>query len=175
MGGGLMGETDLILGVAGLPPESARNCRQELSPVPNGEFKKSVNGDLLFLETADRRRYRSVISCRDVNSPLIDGIWVGSQLTVGCIQNLWQAIEPGVLKIKLIRPAVEGSVCAVNKTGTPVQFTESEGNEVELQRQQPEKIFVCFRPWLTMKVVDFSLETDEWGMSGGWKLVLEEI
>jgi hypothetical protein len=171
----LMSETDLILGVAGLPPESARNCQQELSPVPNGEFRKSVNGDLLFLETADRRRYRSVISCRDVNSPLMDGIWIGSQLTVGCIQTLWQAINPGELNIRLIRPAVDRSVCAVNRFGKPVRFFKSGHDRVELHRPHREKIFVCFRPWLTMKVINFSLETDEWGMSGGWRLILEEI
>ncbi|MDR2107812.1 MAG: hypothetical protein LBO73_04860 [Holosporaceae bacterium] len=170
-----MKETELILGVAGLPPESARNCQQELSPVPNGEFKKSVNGNLLFLETAERRRYRSVISCRDVNSPLIDGIWVGSQLTVGCIQNLWQSINRGESKIKLIRPAVDGSVCVVNRIGKPIRFFKSGTDGVELRRPLGERVFVCFRPWLTMRVINFSLETDEWGMSGGWKLVLEEV
>jgi hypothetical protein len=169
-----MGETNLILGIAGLPPESARNCQQELSPVPNGEFKKSINGDLLFLETNERKRYKSVISCKDTNSPVIEGIWVGSQISVGCIQNLWQVIKPGELKTRLIRPAVENSVCVLNNLGDAVRF-ELTDHEVELYKTSEEKIFVCFRPWLVMRVINFSLETDEWGMSGGWKLLLEEI
>jgi hypothetical protein len=169
-----MVETNLILGVAGLPPESARNCQQELSPIPNGEFKKSINGTPLFLETSERRRYKSVISCKDVNSPLIDGIWVGSQITVGCIQNLWQAIPSGELEIELIRPAVEGSICVVNELGDPIKFQLTD-NKVELYRIYNEKIFVCFRPWMVMQVTNFLLETNEWGMSGGWKLFLEEI
>jgi hypothetical protein len=169
-----MSETNLILGLAGLPPESARNCQQELSPIPNGEFKKSINGDLLFLETTERRRYKSVISCRDRNSPIIDGIWIGSQITVGCIQNMWQSIAPGELKIKLVRPPVADSICVVNNFGDAIRFNLAD-DEVELHQPHGEKIFVCFRPWLVMKVVNFSLETDEWGMSGGWKLVLEEV
>ena len=169
-----MGETNLILGVAGLPPESARNCQQELSPIPNGEFKKSINGDLLFLETHERKRYKSVITCKDINSPIIDGIWVGSQISVGCIQNLWQAINPGESKVRLIRPAVEGSVCAVNNLGDAIPFRLVD-DEVELNKIHDEKIFLCFRPWLIMLVINFSLDTDEWGMSGGWKIVLEEI
>lgn len=169
-----MNETNLILGIAGLPPESARNCVQELSPIPNGQFKKSINGDLLFLETNERKRYKSVISCKDVNSPLVDGIWVGSQITVGCIQNLWQSIEVGEIKIRLVRPAVAGSVCAVNNFGEPIKFKLVD-NDIELYKPYNEKIFVCFRPWLTMQVTDFLLTTDEWGVSNGWKLLLEEI
>ena len=169
-----MGETNLILGVAGLPPESARNCQQELSPIPNCEFKKSINVDLLFLETHERKRYKSVITCKDINSPIIDGIWVGSQISVGCIQNLWQAINPGESKVRLIRPAVEGSVCAVNNLGDAIPFRLVD-DEVEFNKIHYEKIFLCFRPWLIMLVINFSLDTDEWGMSGGWKIVLEEI
>jgi hypothetical protein len=160
-----MNETNLILGFSGLPPKSARNCTQELSPIPNGEFKKSINGELLFLETTERKRYRSVISCRDTNSPIISGIWVGSQILVGCIQNLWQVISPGELGIKLIRPAVDQSICVINSLGDAIKF-KSTKDEVELHKTYKERVFVGFRPWLTMKVIDFSLETDEWGTSG---------
>ncbi|MDR2781921.1 MAG: hypothetical protein LBB21_05735 [Holosporaceae bacterium] len=169
-----MGETNLILGVAGFPPESARNCHQELSPIPNGEFRKSINGDLLYLETNERKRYRSVISCKDTNSPIIDGIWVGTQITIGCIQNLWQAIDCGKRSVRLVRPPVEGSVCVVNSCGEAIRFT-LEDEEVKLSKSYDEKNFVCFRPWLITRVINFSLETNEWGMSGGWKLVVEEI
>lgn len=169
-----MSESSLILGVSGFPPESARNCVQELYPIPNGEFKKSINGNLLFLESTERKRYKSVISCKDINSPIIDGIWIGSSISVGCIQNLWQSINIGETKIKLIRPPVSGSVAVVNNTGTPIKFNLLD-DEINLETTHQEKIFVCFRPWLSMKVIDFSLETNEWGMSGGWKIILEEI
>lgn len=169
-----MSETNLILGIAGLPPESARNCTQELFPIPNGEFKKSVNGDLMFLETAERRRYRSVISCTDVNTPIVDKIWIGSQINVGCIQNLWQVILPGETQITLIRPAVAGSISVVNNFGEQIPF-QLRDNNLRLYNSCQDKIFVCFRPWMMMQVTNFVLRTTEWDMEGGWKLELEEI
>ena len=167
-------ETNLILGIPGLPPESARNCVQELTPIPNGEFKKSINGNLMFLETTQRRRYRSVISCHDINSAICDEIWIGTQISVGCIQNLWQTIEIGKTEINLIRPAVEGSVCALNNFGEHIKFDQTD-ETVKLRTESDQRIFVCFRPWMTMRVIDFSVETDEWGMRSGWKLISEEI
>ncbi|MDR1361865.1 MAG: hypothetical protein LBJ16_01455 [Holosporaceae bacterium] len=167
-------ETNLMLGIEGLPPESARNCVQELFPIPNGEFKRSINGDLLFLESSEKKKYRSVISCRDVNSPLADKIWIGSRISVGCIQNLWQSIVPGEVKIQLLRPPVQDSVLAFNAAGDPERFILSD-NALELLESSTEKIFVSFRPWLSMNVIDFSMETDEWAMTGCWKLTLEEF
>lgn len=169
-----MAETNLILGFAGMPPQSARNCMQELSPIPNGEFRKTINGNLLFLQAVERKKYKSTIICKDVNSPIADGMWVGSQILVGCIQNLWQAIEPGNLNADLIRPAVAGSVYAVNNFGEKIKF-KSRDNAVELYKKCEERVFICFRPWLTMQITDFAIETDEWGTNSGWKLQLEEI
>jgi len=169
-----MSETNLILGLTGLPPQSARNCVQELSPIANGEFENTLDGRSIFVETCNRRRYRSIITCNDANSPLADGIWIGSQLLVGCIQNLWQAIEPGETEIKLIRPAVSSSILAINNFGEHIKFREMD-NSVKLYRPYNERIFVCFRPWLTMHVINFSLKTDEWGERSGWQLILEEV
>jgi hypothetical protein len=169
-----MNESNLILDAIGLPPESARNCIQELYLVPNGEFKKSINGNILFLESTERRKYKSTISCKDVNSPIVDGLWIGSQINVGCIQNLWHVLDPGKTKVRLARPPVAGSVCVINDVGEPIPF-EFEDNEVILKRTYNEKIFVCFRPWLVMKIINFSTITNEWEMKGGWKLELEEI
>jgi hypothetical protein len=83
-------------------------------------------------------------------------------------------IPAGESKIRLIRHPVKGSVCAVNNFGDPIKFNLRD-DEIELQKKHEEKIFICFRPWLTMRVTDFLLETDEWTMSSGWKLILEEI
>lgn len=169
-----MHETGLIFGIMGLPPESARNCVQELFPIPNGEFRRSVNGKLMFLETSERKKYRSIISCKDVNSPIVDSLWIGSQITIGCIQNLWQLIKPGTTSVRLIRPAVEGSISALNNFGETIPFQIRNNNEVLINKEYSEKIFVCFRPWLTMYVTDFQMETNEWNMSGSWKVTLEE-
>lgn len=169
-----MTESNLILGIAGLPPESARNCIQELSPIANGEFRKSINGNLMFLETTERKKYKSTISCSDTASPIADKLWIGSQITVGCIQNLWQSIMPGERQAILIRPAVAGSICVINNFGKHVPF-QCTDNVVDLYRTYEEQLFICFRPWLTMLVKSFQIMSNEWDLTGGWKLELEEV
>ncbi|MBR1733964.1 MAG: hypothetical protein IJ730_00700 [Alphaproteobacteria bacterium] len=169
-----MSETNLILGLIGMPPESARNCIQTLAPIPNGEFHKTINGDSVFFKSTSIKKYKSVITCKDINTPIIDKIWIGSQINVGCIQNLWQSIESGKNSVVLIRPPVKDSVNVIDESGNNIHF-KLDDNEVTLLRSYSEKIFVCFRPWLTMQVTNFQLETNEWGLSGGWKLELEEV
>ena len=165
---------EIILGISGLPQEQARNCVQELMPIANGNFKKSINGNLLFLETSKRQKYRSIIFCSDSQSPIIDKIWIGSQINVGCIQNLWQIIHPGETISDLIRPAVYNSIRVIDNLGQNVPYSIS-GNRIHLKRPSTQKIFVSFRPWLTMLVTNFSMKTNEWEMESGWKLESEEI
>ncbi len=165
---------EILLGISGLPQERARNCVQELTPIANGNFKKSVNGNLLFLETSQRQKYRSVIFCSDSQSPIIDKIWIGSQINVGCIQSLWQIIRPGETILDLIRPAVSDSIHVINTLGENVMHSIS-GNRILLKKSSPQKTFVSFRPWLTMLVTNFSMKTNEWKMESGWELESEEI
>lgn len=165
---------EIILGIAGLPQERTRNCVQELFPVANGEFKKSINGNLIFVETSDRQKYRSIISCNDLNSSIIDKIWIGTQINIGCIQNLCQVIRPGETVLDLIRPAVANSIRVINHLGQSVSHSVL-GNQIILQKPNDQKIFVSFKPWLTMLVTNFSMKTNEWKMENGWKLESEEI
>ena len=165
---------EIILGIAGLPQERAKNCVQELFPVVNGEFKKSINGNLIFVETFNRQRYRSIISCSDLNSPIINKIWIGTEINVGCIQNLCQVIHPGETVLDLVRPAVSNSIRVTNCLGQSVLHSVL-GNQILLQKPNDQKIFVSFRPWLTMLVTNFSMKTNEWKMESGWTLELEEI
>jgi len=165
---------EIILGIPGLPQERAKKCVQELFPIANGEFKKSVNGNLLFVETSDRQTYRSVISCGDLFSPIIDKIWIGTQINVGCIQNLWQVIYPGETEVDLIRPAVANSINVIDHLGQNVSYSVL-GNRIVLKKPSDQKIFVSFRPWLTMVVTNFSMKTNEWAMECGWRLESEEI
>jgi hypothetical protein len=159
-----------------MPPQSANNCVQTLSQIPNGELRRSINGNPLFLKVTDQRRYRSVILCRDANVPPIDGIHVGARVNVGCIIDLWQSILPGETSVALSHAAVDGSVNAITLFGTQVEFLlDDERRHVILQAPLAETVHVHFRPWMLMLVTDFCMETDEWAASGGWKLTLEEI
>ncbi len=165
---------EIILGISGLPKERAKKCVQELFPIANGELKKSINGNLLFVETSNRQTYRSVISCEDLFSPIIDKIWIGTQIEVGCIQNLWQVVYPGETEVDLVRPAVADSINVVDFLGKNVAHSVSE-NRIKLKKPNNQKVFIRFRPWLRMIVTNFSMKTNEWAMECGWQLESEEI
>lgn len=77
----------------------------------------------------------------------------------------------------LERPAVKGSVM-LQVTGKPfTPLLEAQGNEVSLPEglQEGQKGYLSYRPILTMRVISFHLETEEWGAEVGWTLTMEEI
>ncbi|MDR2417109.1 MAG: hypothetical protein LBD15_03020 [Holosporales bacterium] len=169
-----MHDTELILSIAGFPPYSGRGCSQQLMPVQEAAFRRTVNGALACVSLDQRQRYRSIIRGRDVSSPAFDTFWVGTQMTVGCIHRLWQRFKKGETQLALVRPPVENSVCVVGHTGNLISFAV-EGADVTLQHAAADEVFVGFRPWLTMSVLNFGFETDEWGTANAWQLHLEEV
>jgi hypothetical protein len=63
-------------------------------------------------------------------------------------------------------------------TGEPlIPLAEAQGYEVSLPERLEggQKGYLSYRPILTMRVISFHLETDEWGAEVGWTLTLEEI
>lgn len=167
-------QTELKLGACGFPPMSARNCSQELFPLAPGRFYRDINGKLVFIDDRLGSKYKTVITGKDENAPALSGISVGSVMSVGCIQYIWKKVPKYELTVRLERPVVEGSVIAVNDANEYLDFLVTDGAEVRLSAN-PDGCYVGFRPWLTMVVLDFSLETDEWGICSKWKLVMEEV
>jgi hypothetical protein len=49
------------------------------------------------------------------------------------------------------------------------------GRNVVFASNVADDTYVSYRPWLDMRVVTFSLNTNEWGLKAGWRLELEEI
>ncbi|MDR1266897.1 MAG: hypothetical protein LBJ70_00715 [Holosporales bacterium] len=167
-------ETELILSVAGFPPYSGRSCLQQLMPAAPRVFQRTVNGVLSCVSLETAPKYRSVIRGRDISSPAFDLFWTGTQMSVGCIHRLWQRLKEGENRLTLTRPPVEHSVCVVDRAGQPVAFTR-EGQDVTLKTPPSADAFIGFCPWLTMSVLNFCFETDEWGTASAWQLVLEEV
>jgi hypothetical protein len=134
----------------GVPPFSARQAHQTLDPIDAVKgarvLRRTVNGTLKDLTPPQMRKYRSEISCQDQAPPAIDGIWPGMVVQVGCNYELSYLTAGGTPQ----RPAVPGS-------------------------QRIEGDFTIYRPLLTMMIVDFSGDKDEWGAMTSWKLVLEEV
>lgn len=164
----------LTINGLGLPLFSARGCRQELVPIPNGHFRKTVNGDLCFIKLSDRQRYKTIIKCKDVNVPAFGNFRIGSIVKIDCIQSIWQNIEAGTQSIELIRDFVDGSVLVINENGQDVPFSLN-GKKIELKSQNDSNLFVSFRPSLQMLITHFVAECNEWDLTHEWRLEAEEI
>ena len=137
----------LILSGIGVPPYSARGASQTLEPIASSQqLRRTINGELIDISRAAFRKYRSTISCVDQQPPAIDGVWPGRVLTVGCISELSYLTAGGAPA----RPLVSGS-------------SRTEGD------------YTFYRPSLTMRVVAFSQDTDEYGAVVSWSLQLEEV
>ena len=184
-------ETELTLSIGGFPPFSARNCTQELFPVGSGQFKRTLNGELIFVVPAStHQKYASSIKGKDKTVLALEGVWRGTLLKVGCLQYIWQKVRPEQAivgsVISLERMPVEQSVGILCPVSLGLKVGEVCGKDVHLGRGEasddvgPESfpsqdVFLSYRPWLDMRVMHFSLFTDEWGLKSGWRLDLEEV
>ena len=169
-------ETVLTLGGAQLPPFSARGCTQTLTPLPMGELRRTVNGNLIHIGAEKHFKYKSVITCQDKAGPCLDGLWRGQEVEVGCLSRLHQEMkqEGEHTCATLLRPPVEGSVIVQGARGTMIR-SEVSGRDVRAPLTQDETLFVSYAPRLHMRVTSFEIKTDEWGTRVGWLLDLEEI
>jgi len=137
----------LTLSGMGVPPYSARGASQTLEPIQAAQqLRRTINGDLIDLSRPEFRKYRWTISCADQQPPAVDGVWPGRVVTVDCISELSYRTSGGAPS----RPVVSGS-------------SRTEGD------------YTLYRPSLTMRVVSFSQDTDEYGATVSWSLELEEV
>jgi len=163
-------ETTLVLSQGGFPPMSARGCIQELIPISQGQFKRTVNGDLIFIGMQGKK-YKTTISCQDATVLATDDLIPGSIIQVSCIQPLWQKVVDG--KATLERPPVLGSISVVDENKQLINFLHCGENHIEIDTT--EVAYVSYRPILTMRIISYSLKTNEWGVKSGWSLQLEEV
>jgi hypothetical protein len=171
-------ETELILSGMGFPPLTARGCTQSLIPLIPGELRRTINGQLHYLGRETHHKYKSRIECSDQNPAGLNRLWVGSALTVCCIQTIVQVVLPSHHDgpIALVRPARDDSIQVMDELQQPVAFQVGPNHTLHLQNTEREKeVFILFQPILHMRLTDFSLHTQEWGNCGKWWLTLEEI
>ncbi|RWB26892.1 MAG: hypothetical protein EOQ42_31545 [Mesorhizobium sp.] len=144
--------TDLRLDPIGVPPYSARNISQTLTPVDGAaQLARTVNGELIDLsDGTSYRKYKSTISCTDQQQPALSGVWPGMELTVDCIVELSYLTIGG-------SPERE----VAGNTADPATRTEGD--------------FTFYRPRLQMRVVNYQQDLAEWDADAAWSLDLEEI
>lgn len=167
-----MSESDLKLSCGGFPPWSARGCTQVLQPIPTGELRRTVNGQLVYTGLKNCQKYQSLIQCQDKSAIALDGVWTGHEVEVSCIQRLSQKVS-GQIGL-LDRAPVPGTVRAVDEDGNPIRIEDVEDTRIRFAAPA-RSAFISYCPLLRMRVVDFGYDTDEWGLKSGWRLKLEEI
>lgn len=131
----------------GVPPYSARGASQSLEPIGQAQqLRRTINGGLIDVSRPEFRKYRSTLSCSDQQPPAVDGVWPGQIVTVDCIAELSYR----------------------NSGGSPARTVVSGSSRTEGD-------FTFYRPRLTMRVLNFSQETDEFGAVVSWSMQLEEV
>ena len=101
-----MTQTLLKIQGAGMPPVMLDQCTQTLEAMPLGGLHRTVNGELIYTGVPGRMKYRTVCSGTGNGTPGLDALKRGDQVTVHCIQRLWQ--EATGERTILSRPAVVG-------------------------------------------------------------------
>jgi len=167
-----MSETDLKLSCGGLPPWSARGCTQTLRPITSGDLRRTVNGQLIYTGLQTHQKYQSLIQCQDKAPIALDGLWPGNEVEVSCIQPLTQRMTGQTCRLD--RVPVKGTVQAIEKEGKPIALADVIGQEIRLESPIRQG-FITYCPLLRMRVVDFGYDADEWNLTNGWYLKLEEI
>jgi len=142
----MAGETLLVISGIGVPPFSARGLTQTLEPIAAAaNVRRTVNGALVNLAPTQFQKYRSRISCTDMASPAVDGVFPGLTVTVDCVAEL----------------------AYLTSGGSPQRTIVSGSSYIDGS-------FTFYRPRLTKKIVGFSISTDEYGAAVAWTMDLEE-
>ena len=141
-----MTDTLLVLTGIGIPEFSARGLVEDLRPIDAGDTRRTVNAALVDVTDPLFQKYLLTITSSDQEAPAFDDKWKGSLVTVDALSRLAYVTAGG----------------SPNRTVVP-------GSSVV------NGAFTSYRPRLSMMVLDFRLETDEWGAVVGWTLELEEV
>lgn len=142
-----------VLVITGLDasPYALRGATQTLTPIDQSvQLRRTINGDLVDLSDPIFRKYRSTITGTDVLPPGFDDIWPGMEVTVDCISELSYKTSSG----SAAKPIAQ--VDGEDATRTVGDYT-------------------FYRPSLTMRVVAFTQDTDEYAATVSWSLELEEV
>jgi hypothetical protein len=141
--------TTLQLIGAGVPPYSARDVQQTIEPIDQGmRYRRTLNGKFVPVSADGFRRYRTTLSCEDMDAPALGDIFAGIAVEMWCVHEL--AIEGDVGSAGLERPAVPGSI-------------------------RVENGFTFYKPILHVYITGWNYQTNEREQVVGWSMSAEEI
>jgi len=137
-----------VLAINGInaSPYSLRGLTQSLTLIEaSQQMRRTVNGSLIDISAPQFRKYRSTITCADQLPPAFDPVYPGQSVTVDCVSEL-----------------------SYLTGGSPSRTVVPASSRVD-------GAYTFYRPRLTMRVVGFGYDTDEYGATVSWTLELEEI
>jgi len=145
----------------GVPPYSARGITESFAPIQGaGQLFRDINGTLQDLGATQFRKVQLTVTCTDMDSPALDGVWPGMTLTIECQTEMSYRSSTG---------------------GTPAHSVVSGSSRTGLLAADDgggDDGFTYYRPTFSMKVLDYSIGTaDGWDGNVGvnWQLKLEEV
>lgn len=132
-----------------LTPYSARGLTQTLEQIdaPAPSVLRDINGTLVDISAPQFNKYKSSITCKDRETPTLDGVWRGQEVTVDCVKELSYPMG-GTPQ----RNAVHGS-----------------------QRIDSDTHINYYRPQLNMRIMNIRTGVDEYGADCNYQVDLEEI
>lgn len=140
-------DTLLTLSGIGIAPYSARRVSQTIEIIDEaGDFRRTIDGKLKNVANPAFHKFRSSITCDDVNSPALNGVKKGTELVVGSVVEWSYPTATGSPE----RPVVTGS-------------------------SRVEGTHTFYRPELTMMVVSYNINKNELDAIVGWQLDLVEV
>jgi hypothetical protein len=135
-----------------LTPYAARGLTQTLEVIagPSGAgqsaaLRRDVNGVLRDVSDIRFRKYRSTVSCRDGETPCLDGAWLGLQVQVSCCIELSYPTGGSPA-----RTVVTGSTRVVGAV-------------------------TYYRPQLTCLIASIKNSAQEWAALNSWQVDFEEV
>lgn len=170
-----MYETELRISGLGLPPFSSRNCRQTLTPIAKKLCHRTINGRLIYTGKSTHHKYRSTIQGDDQTVPGLSQLWVGSDVSVSCIQVIWENLLPANDALfHPTKPFVPGTLRAYTLDGQEISVVEIGTDALRIEPIE-DSVRVCYCPVLQMKLVNFDFSVQEWAQSSHWSLEFEEV
>ena len=135
----------LVITGMNLPPYSTRAAQQTLAPIA-GATQLARTVNGALTDISDPIFQKYQSSIQCTDMQIPEFAWPGTTVVVDCVQELSYLTSGGSPE----RPVVAGS-------------------------SRVDGTFTFYRPQLTMKVVSFVANEDEWGAIVGWTLNLEEV
>ncbi len=146
----LPANADTLLTISGLGTMlyQARGLTQTLTVIKESQqLARTINGLLIDMSVPQFRKYTSKVSAKDVTVGPVDNLWPGMEVTVGCAAYLsYLTGNPG----SPFKDQVSGSAYTMGA-------------------------YTFYRPLLTMRIINVSVNDNEWNAESQWELELEEV